>query len=214
MPELTDVHIALLLAVLFAGFILGWIFRGRRTAREKQAINESWQAQIDAQQSEGDRLAGQNKSLMEQISQYQASNKDAKLRAKELSDSLKEAFERRDELQRQLKDIRGNLEVAVAQRDKLQTSAATQEDRGESWKREIERRDEKIAKLSKELKNWQERVPPLVERYRARDLEAQQLEIELQKANELLAREEEPIAPDETRIEPANSSKLPEGLDA
>ena len=96
MPELTPVHFGLLAAALLAGIVLGWIFRSGRSKREKIAGNAGWQAQIDSQQSEHDRLADQNKSLMEQINQYQASNKDAKNRAKELSDYLKEAFTRRE----------------------------------------------------------------------------------------------------------------------
>ena len=99
MPELTAVTIALFALLLVAGTVLGWVLRGDRSAKEKIAINAGWQQQIESQQSEHDRLAKQNKSLMEQISQYQASMKDSTLRAKELSDSLKETFQRRDELQ-------------------------------------------------------------------------------------------------------------------
>jgi len=212
MPELTDVHYALLAAALLAGIVSGWIFRGRRTLREKRSINAGWQAQIDSQQSEHDRLAAQNKSLMEQISQYQASNKDSKMRARELADSLKEAFARRDELQRQLKDIRGNLEVAITQRDRLKSSANTQSSRDEALQKQLAERDARIARLGKELANWQARVPPLVERYRQRDLEAQQLEVELQKANDQIAALQDMAGADNTRIEPVESGDLPDDM--
>ena len=214
MPELTLVHFGLIAAALLAGIVLGWIFRSGRSKREKLAVNAGWQAQIDSQQSEHDRLAGQNKSLMEQISQYQASNKDAKNRAKELSDSLKEAFSRRDEMQRQMKDIRSNLEVAVLQRDKLKSNANSSTVRDEAAVTLLKERDNDIANLKKELANWQDRVPPLVERYRQRDLEAQQLEIELQKANDHIATLESMARGENTRIEPVDSSSLPDGLDA
>lgn len=214
MPELTLVHFVLLGVALLAGLLLGWILRSRRSKREKIAVNAGWQAQIDSQQSEHDRLAGQNKSLMEQISQYQASNSDAKNRAKELSDSLQEAFSRRDEQQRQMKDIRGNLELAISQRNKLKTSANSSAVRDEAATTLIKQRDDSIASLQKELANWQERVPPLVERYRERDLEAQQLEVELQKANDHIATLERMAKGEETRIEPLDSRSLPDGLDA
>jgi len=214
MPELTPVHFGLLAAALLAGIVLGWIFRSGRSKREKIAVNAGWQAQIDSQQSEHDRLAGQNKSLMEQISQYQASNKDAKNRAKELSDSLKEAFTRRDEMQRQMKDIRSNLEVAVMQRDKLRTHATSGAQRGEAGDALLKEKDAEIANLKKELANWQSRVPPLVDRYRQRDLEAQELEIELQKATDHIATLEGITRGEDTRIEPVDSSSLPDGLDA
>ena len=113
MPEITVTHIGIVVAALIIGVIIGWVFRGNRAASEKTVINEGWQEQLEAQRHEHQRLLDQNKSLMEQNSQYQASNKDAKMRASELSDALKEAFERRDELQRQLKDIRGNLELSL-----------------------------------------------------------------------------------------------------
>ena len=96
MPELTITHIALLAAAAIIGIVLGWVGRGNRTASEKEAINAGWQEQLEAQRNEHERLMDQNKSLMEQNSQYQASNKDAKMRAGELSDALKEAFERLD----------------------------------------------------------------------------------------------------------------------
>ncbi len=214
MPELTITHIAIVAAALLLGIVLGWILRSSRSTREKKAISAGWQAQIDSQQSEHDRLAEQNKSLMEQIAQYQASNKDSKMRARELADSLKDAFERRDELQRQLKDIRGNLEVAVTQRDKLKTSAETASARGEATGKTLLDRDNRIEKLTIELSKWRDRVPPLVERYRQRDLEAQQLEIELQKANDQLAEIENVAKSDNTRIEPVDSNSLPDGLDA
>jgi cell division protein FtsB len=89
MPELTVIHIGLLALMLVIGVIVGWMVRGDRCAKEKIAVNASWQDQIQSQQSEHGRLAEQNKSLMEQISQYQASQKDHSNRAKDLSDSLK-----------------------------------------------------------------------------------------------------------------------------
>ena len=73
MPELTAINIGLLALALVVGVVLGWIFRSDRSAREKIAVNAGWQDQLGSQQSEHNRLAEQNKSLMEQISQYQAS---------------------------------------------------------------------------------------------------------------------------------------------
>ena len=89
MPEITVTHIAIVVATLVIGIILGWAVRGSRSASEKSAINVGWQEQLQAQRAEHERLLEQNKSLMDQNSQYQASNKDAKMRASELSDALK-----------------------------------------------------------------------------------------------------------------------------
>ncbi len=214
MPEIATIEIAVLAGLLVLGILLGWIFRGGRCAKEKIAVNAGWQAQLDSQQSEHDRLAAQNQSLMEQVSQYQASMKDSNSRAKELSDSLKETFERCDQLQVQLKDIRGNLDVAVAQREKLLADVKSRETHDEASLAAIRDRDNKIFRLSRELTTWQNRVPPLVEKFQARDEEAQAAETELQQARERIAELETSMGPDTTRIEPVDPTSLIDGLNA
>jgi chromosome segregation ATPase len=214
MPEITLIEIGVLAGTLILGVLLGWLIRGGRCAKEKIVANAGWQEQLESQRTEHDRLASQNQSLMEQISQYQASMKDSNNRAKELSDSLKEAFERRDNLQRQLKEIRGELDVAIAERDNVKAAVRDRESRDEVSLAAIRDRDNKIFRLSRELTAWQNRVPPLVERFRERDLEAQELEVELQQAHERVAALEAVIGPDHTRIEPVDPNSLANGLNA
>ena len=214
MPELTVVNIGLIAGMLVVGLILGWIFRGDRCAKEKIAVNASWQEQIESQQSEHNRLAEQNKSLMEQISQYQASHKDSVNRARELSDSLKETFTRRDELQRQIKEMRGQLELAVAQRNKLRLEVETKSTRSDATTATLKDKDDKIFRLSRELTSWQSRVPPLVEKYQERDQRVQELETELESAASMIESLEAMIKSDQTRIEPVDKDALPDGLDA
>lgn len=214
MPEITVIHTSLLVAALILGVILGWIVRGGRSKNEKMAINAGWQEQFEAKRSEHERLLDQNKSLMEQNSQFQASNKDSKMRATELSDALKEAFERRDELQRQIKDIRGNLEAAVTQRDQLQIDIQGRNAEHDATSTAIKRRDEKIAKLSKDLAGWQDRVPPLIEQFRARNAEALQLRNDLATAHERIAAIQAMVGSDQTRVEPVDPDALTDGLDA
>ena len=214
MPEITVTHIALLAGALIVGVILGWLVRGNRTVTEKSAINAGWQEQLKAQRNEHERLLDQNKSLMEQNSQFQASNKDAKMRATELSSALKETFERRDELQRQIKDIRGNLETAVTQRDRLQSDIANRVAKADNESAAIKDRDEKIFNLSRELENWQDRLPPLIERYQKRNEDAEALEAELDIARERIAALESMVGSDQTRVEPVDPEAMTDGLDA
>jgi len=214
MPEIAPMEIAMLAGMLLLGIILGWIFRSGRCAKEKIAVNAGWQEQLESQRGEHDRLAGQNQSLMEQISQYQASMKDSNMRAKELSSSLKETFERRDQLQVQLKEIRGELEVVTAQREKFKSESKNREARDETSLMAIRERDSKIFRLSRELSTWQSRVPPLVEKFRERDQEAQEIEAELQQALDRIAALETAIGPDNTRIEPVDPNSLADGLNA
>ncbi len=214
MPEINIIHIVLLVIATIIGAVAGWVLRGNRAEQEKAAVSGGWQGQIEAQRKEHERLLEQNKSLMEQVSQYQASNSDAKNRAKELSSALQEAFERRDELQREIKDIRNNLEVTLSQRDQLQSDMAA---RGADEELLLQK-DRRIAKLSQELTNWQERLPPLIERYKIRNEEAERLEAELGEARQRIAELEDAEAEansNPTRIEPVrHPDELTDGLDA
>jgi predicted flap endonuclease-1-like 5' DNA nuclease/uncharacterized membrane-anchored protein YhcB (DUF1043 family)/uncharacterized coiled-coil protein SlyX len=211
MPELTVLQIGLLAVALIVGVVVGWLIRADRCAKEKIAVNASWQDQLESQQSEHSRLAEQNKSLMEQISQYQASHKDNTNRAKELSESLKESFARRDEFQRQLKDMRAKLELAVVQRNKAREAL---ELRPAHQSAAMKEKDDKIFNLSRELTSWQSRVPPLVERFQTRDAEARALEEELAKTRDELQALEARVRSDNTRIEPVDANALPDGGDA
>lgn len=214
MPDLTTVEYGLLGVLLLLGLVLGWLARGSRSTKEKLAINAGWQEQIAAQRSEHERLAQQNKSLMEQISENQASHKDSKMRAQELSDALKETFERRDELQRQLKEVRGDLDLAIAQRDKLQGDIDSSPENTTGISNSIKEKNDKIFYLSRELQSWQDRVPPLVERFRIRDLEAQEIEAELNKARERIGELESRLESNETRIESVAGNAITNGLSA
>ena len=214
MPELTAINIGILAGALVVGLALGWVFRGERSAKEKIAINAGWQDQLESVQAELDRLAEQNVSLMEQISQYQASQQDSVNRAKELSDSLRETFKRRDELQRQLKDFRVQLAAATDQRDKLQSAVENREIRNKSSANEAREKDDKIFHLSRELTSWQSRVPPLVEKFQERDKQARAAEEELKTARARIESFEEMARTNQTRIEPVDTDSLLDGMDA
>ena len=211
MPELNAIHIAIIAVMTVVGAIVGWILRGNRSQEEKAAVSSGWQEQMNAQRTEHDRLTDQNKGLMEQINQYQASNKDAKNRAKELSEAVQEAYARRDELQREIKDIRGNLEVAMSERDQLQSDISAKA--GENLA--AQEKDAHIKKLQLELENWQSRLPPLIEKFRQRNAEAQKLEAELTDARERIAELEAINESGATRIEPVRDpDALTDGRDA
>ncbi len=211
MPELNVIHISIIAVMTVVGSIVGWVIRGNRSQEEKAAVSAGWQEQINAQRTEHDRLTDQNKALMEQISQYQASNKDAKNRARELSAAVQEAYARRDELQREIKDIRGNLEVAMSERDQLQSDITAKE--GESAN--AQEKDARIKKLQLELQNWQNRLPPLIEKFRQRNADAERLEAALAAADKRIAELETSGESGQTRIEPVcDPDMLTDGRDA
>jgi len=188
---------ALLLLSALIGGAVAWSLRGKRAGHEKAAINAGWQEQMEAQRTEHQRLVDQNKSLMVQISQYQASNQDAKNRARELAEAVQTAYARRDELQREIKDVRSNLETVLSQRDKLRSDMANVSDVSAV----SEEKDEKIFQLSRELESWHQRLPPLIERYRSRNEEAVKLEAQLAAAELRIEQLESELGDDQTRIE-------------
>ena len=228
MPEITIFHIALLTLAVGVGVVAGWVLRGNRCAEEKIAVNTGWQEQLQAQRTEHERLLGQNQSLMEQVNQNQASGKDATHRAMELSGALKEAFERRDELQREIKDVRNTLESAVGERDKLQARMESHSETDDSLSAALQDKDEQIDRLANDLENWRDRLPPLIERYRVRNEEAEQLEADLVEARDRIEALEAMLdsdathivlgathdSTDATHVEPADPDSKSDGLDA
>ena len=211
MPEITVAHIVLLAAAALIGLVASWIIRGSRAVRERRAINAGWQEQLKEERSETDRLAEQNKYLMDQSTQAQAARRLATKRAKDLSDSMQEAFQRRNDMRRKLKAIRGNLETAVSERNELKMNIASQGDPGTAAKD----KDDKIFQLSRELDDWQKRLPPLMERYRVRDEEAKRLEAELAEARAQVLRLEESNGVTISRVEPVlHPEVLTDGHDA
>jgi len=202
MPDISVIDIAILAGMALIGIVIGWVLRGHRSADEKAAINAGWQEQIEVQRDEHERLVKQNKGLMEQVNQFQASNTDAKNRAKELSEAVQEAFSKRDDLQREIKDIRSNLEVSIAERDQLRTDIQTRDNPSP----DDTTKDERIQKLSLELENWQNRLPPLIERFRERNAEAEQFEVDLEIARARILELEAASNDEQTHIAPGEKS--------
>jgi len=165
---------------LLAGILLGWLLRAGRAAREKAALSGGWQHQLEAQQKENDRVARQNTGLMERISQCEAANKDARNRSAALSEELKEALAGQNDLERQRRELQTELDRVTLERNRLRKAAAEGTELRDAAAKRLREYESKIARLKVELGRWQERVPPLVERYRERDEEARALEAELE----------------------------------
>jgi len=211
MPELNALNIAILAATIIVGVIVGWVIRGRRSRDEKAAVGAGWQEQLRAQRTEHDRLTDQNKGLMEQINQYQASNIDAKNRSRELSEAVQEAYARRDRLQLEIKNVRARLEKSISEHDQLRSETCEESEA----KATIRKQDLRITKLQTELENWQNRLPPLIDKFRQRNADAEQLEASLAATRRRVEELEATGKPDQTRIEAVqNPATLTEGRSA
>lgn len=209
MPALSLAWVGIAAITAAAGIAAGWLLRNLRCRREKQAISEGWQQQIEAQRAEHERLVEQNKNLMQQVSQYKASASDATNRSRELSTVLKEALARRDELTRELKDTRTRLDAARQAMVELRADLEARPKAEDA----IEARDAEITRLSRELTTWQERLPPLLERFRERSEEVERLAAELEEARERVEElESRPARSDDTFAEAVDTNALDEPL--
>ncbi len=172
MPQSTALYVGILALTAIIGGVAGWMLRGRRGLLEKIALNAGWHERFDAQRQEQDRLLEQNERLMHDINEMKAAGKSAADRNAELSASLDDALRQRDELLSEVSEIRDHLESRLtylsANDDTLNTALID--------------KDNKIFKLSRELNSWQQRLPPLIDRFRRRNAEAERLEAALAEA--------------------------------
>ncbi|HEX5788848.1 MAG TPA: hypothetical protein VFY03_11745 [Woeseiaceae bacterium] len=214
MPEVTAPCVVLLAALLFTGVAVGWFARARRAAREKAALDKGVEAEVDAHRSERDSLAALNRELAAEAGRYEAAYRDATNRSKQLASALREALARRDRLQGQVKDVRANLEGALAERRRLESDVRKFASEDGSRAAALREKDEKIFRLSRELDSWQDRLPPLVKRFKDRDDDARRLESALDRANERILELEAGRATGHTHVESVRRDVLAEEMDA
>lgn len=182
MAAVTTLHVLIGTAGVIVGLIAGWLVRSTRSRREKAVINAGWQEQLEAKHAEHARLLEQNKGLMEQVSQFRASSAEATGRATRLATALKETEEGCDELRRENKQVRDTLDALAEEKSQLEKDMRNRSVTDDSLQTEIAEKDEKIARLAREVDSWRDRLPPLIDRFRERDADAARLEAELAEA--------------------------------
>lgn len=197
---------AILLATGAAG--LAWWWRGRRAKRERGALNSGWQRQIDSLQTEYKRIAAQNSKLVSQLDAMKEATDQQNARARQLAGELQRAETKRDALQLEIQQIRNNLEDAVGHRHSQATETDEALPAAEADNAELVEKDRKIRRLKRELRRWQERVPPLVERYKQRDAEANEAAALYAAAQARLITLQTPDIEDGTRIEALEESSI------
>jgi predicted flap endonuclease-1-like 5' DNA nuclease len=174
----------LLSVVALVGSVVGWLARGRQAAALQSGMRSEAAAQQSAWYAEQLQLTARNRGLIERLDACRASETDAANRAREFSAVLKEAFERRDDLQCQVAESHSELADAALARQRLQSELMRQRDRENQHADALGERDRVIFRLSRELEGWQERLPPLIQRFRERDDDATRLQSALDQANE------------------------------
>ncbi len=200
MPGQSPAALLFCLAALLAGLAIGWLLRGRRSNAEKSAINSGWQTELEARTTEHQRLADQNTRLMEQVNQLQLSSRQGATRAQEQAAALEAAEESRDELAREIRSIRSNLENLVSEKHRLSNDLSARRAAEATAEAELSTKNQRIDKLSGELRKWQDRLPPLVDRFREKAAEVDRLEAELDAARARVAELELGVDMAETRV--------------
>jgi predicted flap endonuclease-1-like 5' DNA nuclease len=208
MPDLSTELFAITGLCLVAGVAAGWLLRGGRSKAERRAINEGWQIQMADNRKEQSRLVQQNQDLMEQVSQLQTSSRDAERKTRELSGALKDVLGGREELRREIQGMRANVETLADDKVRLGKKLAQHRAAEAGARRALGARNGRIARLESELRNWQERMRPLIEKFRAQNENTKRLEAELEEANERLRGLEDMLGSDQTRVEPMAAEDL------
>lgn len=214
MQAVTTLHILTGTVGVLIGLVFGWWVRGKRSRREKSVINAGWQAQLEAQRTEHARLVEQNKGLMEQVSQFRETGANAARRATSLESALQDAEDQRDELRRDNKDVRNQLDALTDRQRELERDMRNLSVTDNSLHAALAEKDEKIFKLSRELESWHSRLPPLIEKFRERNADAERLELELADARETIQSLETLLDTEETRVESVDADALSDSLNA
>ena len=229
MPDISPILLAITGGSLLLGALIGWFVRGRRLKLEMDAIHASWQEHVSMQRIEYDRLAALNKNLMEQVSRHRSAQRDSDQRARKLTESLAKSDGESEALRARLDEAESRLKASAAERKRLKDDMDQRIERELSKDKALQDKDQEISRLGAELSSWKSRLPPLVERFRERNLEAEQLEVELAaaraKAADLEQRPEVPgssaLSPKigdsamcETRVETIEDDELATDLDA
>ncbi|MEM8682611.1 MAG: helix-hairpin-helix domain-containing protein [Pseudomonadota bacterium] len=192
---LTPLAISLIAIALFAGLAVGWLLRGRRTRDEKQAITETWREQLDIRDSEHKRLVEQNQTLMAQIQTLKSSSDQR-------SDELRAAQSSSEALGKRFEKLQQSHNRLTLKNQELESAAG----------KPTEGQAARIEWLESELEKWQERLPPLIEKFRERNADAERLERQLEEAEHRLRLHEAQPSYDETRFDPVKPGDL-DGID-
>jgi predicted flap endonuclease-1-like 5' DNA nuclease len=202
MPDLSTAFFMITGLCLAAGMVAGWLFRSGRSKAERRAINDGWRIQMEDTRKEQARLAQQNQDLMEQVNRLKTANSDAERKTKELSGALKDVLKGREELRREIQTFRGEIDTLIDAKKRLTRKLAEHRAGEASAKSAVAERDIRIAKLESELRNWQERLRPLIEKFRSGQEYARRLEVDLEGARERVRGLEDMLGSDQTRVEP------------
>lgn len=186
-PPIMIIGLALLSAL--AGGLLGWYLHAERHRRQRLTMAANWQEKLQAEELAKERLRKQIRSLAERLDAARRADREARQRLARTEQELAGAAATADEASSALTDCRVALAATNRKRDELHAQLQHLLTRSREIMAASRAKDEKIFTLSRELESWQERLPPLVYRFREKAAEAtaahRALDMERARAREL-----------------------------
>lgn len=146
--------VAIIIATLVAGFVFGWLFRRWQQRRKDAAVAAEWQEQVASVKRSEKRISAERKNLMAELAEVRT-----------------ELSERSDRPAASSDDLQERLQQSLNKRDSLDEALRNLIARTQDLTQTSKEKDEKIFALSRELESWQQRLPPLLNRYKDKDLQ-------------------------------------------
>jgi predicted flap endonuclease-1-like 5' DNA nuclease len=189
MPGPPLLIIGLVLLSALAGGLLGWYLHAERHRRQRLTIAATWQEKLEAEELGKERLRRQIRSLAERLDAAREADREARRRLAATERQLRGAAATAEEDSAALARCRAALAETNRRRDELHAQLQRLLARSRELMAGSRAKDEKIFRLSRELDSWQERLPPLVYRFREKAREAtaahRALDLERARAREL-----------------------------
>src|SRR6056297_1326919 len=186
-PPIMIIGLALLSAL--AGGLLGWYLHAERHRRQRLMTAATWQEKLQAEELARERLRRQIRSLAGRLDAARRSDREARQRLARTEQELARAADEGEDASSALTDCREALAATNRKRDELHAQLQRLLARSREIMAASRAKDEKIFTLSRELESWQERLPPLVYRFREKAREAtaayRALDMERARAREL-----------------------------
>ncbi len=183
------IFIGLGLLAAFFGGLIGWLLHAGRCRRQRLGLAAYWQEKLEAEELARERLGKQVGKLTARADASRRAERDALRRLARTEEEMTEAVRTADEAAAELTDCHMALAATNRKRDELHQQLQKLLEHSRELMSASKARDEKIFTLSRELESWQERVPPLVQRYRDKATEAsealQALENERERTRQL-----------------------------
>lgn len=189
MTDLPLLLVGLALICALAGGVLGWHLHAERQRRDRLTAAATWQEKLQVEELMQERLRKQIRSMAGRLDAARQADRDARRRLARTERELQEANTRSDEAAAALAGCRAAVAASNHKRDELHAQLQRLLAHSKVLMASARAKDEKIFALSRELESWQERLPPLVYRFREKAREAtaahRALDIERARARDL-----------------------------